>query len=180
MRPAPKASIKLGQPQGGSIPNVILERTFFVALCVVGFGEVTYAADGYRAIGFFTSTVFRASGETTHKNVIMFDVTVVEAEWRIRTEAVRPQGGIAYHEASYNSTNGIFMVTAFDSAVENSDSPLRFLRAELERTNMENLFFKNPPLISAGKSNEAYRSDRFHRWAKSGNPFYPAPSCGCR
>ncbi|MCW5555317.1 MAG: hypothetical protein KIS67_24545 [Verrucomicrobiae bacterium] len=124
-----------------------------VLLCLAVWWKKAVGAEGYAVLGYLTYTRFDTSGQPTHKNVLMFDVQVHGADWRIRTEPViEGNGGIGFYEASHRE-GVILMVTALETASSESESPFQSLRAELKASKAIEVYFSNPPPPRAVVSN---------------------------
>lgn len=122
------------------------QNLVLVLLSLAVWWEKAVSAEGYAVLGYLTYTRFDTSGQPTHKKVLMFDVQVHGADWRIRTEPViEGNGGIGFYEASHTTNDSILMVTAFGSAYKRAESPFGSLRAALKESRKDDVYFSNPP-----------------------------------
>jgi hypothetical protein len=113
---------------------------------LMGLGDSGAAGDGYVVSGHLTYTAYGTAGEPRTKHVLMFQVQMANGGWRIRTEpVVRGPKGIGYYEASGGTNDSVFALTAFQTAMQEAESPFSDLRAKLIETYTEAVFFTNPP-----------------------------------
>lgn len=117
---------------------------WILAMFLVARGERSPAADGYRATGYCTYTSFDGARNPVYKNIMLFDVKVVDTEWYIRTEPViEGKGGIGFYEASHGTNGYVLSVSALESAYKSSESPFGSLRSQLKESKNDDVFFSN-------------------------------------
>lgn len=114
---------------------------------------------GYDALGYLTYTAWDASGIPRGKNVMLFVVKIKGDKWLIHTEPVNEaKGAISYFEGG-GATDSVFMVSVCQGAPVPAEPRLRALRAELQLTKKDDVFFQNRPLpMPAALSNLLHHS----------------------
>ena len=116
----------------------------------------TYANTGYETIGYLTYTLLDSTESPMKKLVVMFAVTVVDGEWRIRTEPLTAiKDGIAHYDSWTDANDYVCAVTAFAAASSASDSRFQALRSGLLQGRAETVDFRSGTLdrLIAASSN---------------------------
>ena len=138
--------------------NARVSAAVLFVVCAVHSG-FSGSFKGYDAIGYLTYTAWDASGIPRGKNVMLFVVKIKGDKWLIHTEPVNEtKGAISYFEGG-GATDSVFMVSVCQGAPVPAEPRLRALRAELQLTRKDDVYFQNRPLpMPAALSNLLHHS----------------------